>query len=181
MDVSELVLHPPTGLVYMACSTRESRMHWLPFHLNLNASGRSLDDHVAIYDPTSKKITHTRIEGFSDIRGLNLHGMDVVPSQFNKDELFVYLVNHRPPVDESTAAVQGADSVIEVFKTKVGSDVLTHVRTFKDDLILTPNDLVGSADGKEFYVTNDHDAKVGLVSCTYLRETGTLIDITLKL
>ncbi|KDQ15281.1 hypothetical protein BOTBODRAFT_31939 [Botryobasidium botryosum FD-172 SS1] len=159
----KLVLHSPSGHVYMACSTLESRMNWLPYHMALNASGRSTTDHVAIYDPTSEKIIHTRLEGFSDARGINVHGMDVVPSKFDKNELFVYLVNHRPPVEEAKARVYGADSVIEIFNTKVGSDVLTHVKTVEDPLIDTPNDVVGSSDGKSFYFTNDHSTKTGLM------------------
>jgi len=159
----KLVLHPPSGLVYMACSTLPSRMNWLPFYLALNATGRSKTDHIAIYDPVSNNIIHTRLEGFTDTRGLGTHGMDVVASKFNKEELFVYLVNHRPPWDETTAHQQGADSVIEIFKTKIGSDVLTHVTTVDDPLVLTPNDVIGSSDGKSFYVTNDHDTKVGLM------------------
>ncbi|KDQ15280.1 hypothetical protein BOTBODRAFT_187395 [Botryobasidium botryosum FD-172 SS1] len=159
----KLVLHSPSGLVYMACSTLESRMNWHPYHMALNASGRSTTDHVAIYDPTSEKIIRTLLEGFADARGINVHGMDVVPSEFDKNELFVYLVNHRPPVEEAKAHIYGADSVIEIFKTKVGSDVLTHVKTVEDPLIDTPNDVVGSSDGKSFYFTNDHSTKVGLM------------------
>ena len=90
--------------------------------------------------------------------------MDVMPSSSDPQELFIYLVNHRIPLGDRSAEQIGADSVIEIFKTTVGGEVLTHIKTVESPIIVTPNDVVGSADGKSFYFTNDHDAKVGLVS-----------------
>ena len=43
--------------------------------------------------------------GLDDPRGLSLHGMDVVPSSEDQETLWVYLVNHRPPLE-----VSGKDS-----------------------------------------------------------------------
>jgi len=97
--------------------------------------------------------------------------MDVIPSSTNSSELFVYLVNHREPLGEQPASLVGADSAIEIFKTTVGSGTLTHVRTVEDPVIITPNDLVGSPDGKSFHFTNDHGTKTGLVSCQFSRLT----------
>jgi hypothetical protein len=90
--------------------------------------------------------------------------MDVVPSSSNPSELFIYLVNHRIPLEGDPAKI-GADSSIEVFKTTVGRSTMTHVRTFEDpNFIVTPNDVVGSADGKSVFATNDRGHKVGIVS-----------------
>jgi sugar lactone lactonase YvrE len=86
--------------------------------------------------------------------------MDVVPSASNPEELYVYAINHRKPVQGPGKEV-GANSVVEIFKTKLGRNTLTHVRTVEDPVIDTPNDIVGSPDGKSFYFTNDHGAKVG--------------------
>jgi sugar lactone lactonase YvrE len=90
--------------------------------------------------------------------------MDVVPSSSNPSDLFVYLVNHRAPLGGVLAKDVGADSAIEIFKTTVGAKNLTHLKTVESPVIITPNDIVGSPDGKSLYFTNDHGEKVGLVS-----------------
>ncbi|KAJ6609817.1 hypothetical protein B0H10DRAFT_2062606 [Mycena sp. CBHHK59/15] len=85
--------------------------------------------------------------------------MDVVPSAWNPSELFIYAVNHRRPSD---GGAKGADSTVEIFKTTVGNTHMTHLRTVRDPVILTPNDVVGSPDGASFYFTNDRGSKTGL-------------------
>lgn len=87
--------------------------------------------------------------------------MDVVPSASDPDMLFVYVVNHRVPLDPRE---RGADSAIEVFVTRVGSGKARHVATVEDAaVIVTPNDVVGHPDGRSFHFTNDHGAKTGPV------------------
>jgi len=87
--------------------------------------------------------------------------MDVVTSQANPSELLVFLVNHRPPTD-GVALKVGADSVIELFTNRPGSDELHYVKTFEDpSVIITPNDIKGYGDGS-FYFTNDHRTKLGI-------------------
>ncbi|TFK44268.1 serum paraoxonase/arylesterase [Crucibulum laeve] len=156
----KIMIHQPTGLLYLACSTPISRTFWTPAVGRLNATGASRDDFVATYDPKSSSITRLKVVGYDSPRGLSLHGMDVVPSS-NPNQLFVYLVNHRAPLDGIAEKV-GADSSIEVFTTTVGGNTLTHVKTVEDPVIITPNDVVGSADGKSFFFTNDHGEKTGL-------------------
>ncbi|KAL0956031.1 hypothetical protein HGRIS_002204 [Hohenbuehelia grisea] len=156
----KIVLHQPTGVIYLACSTPESRTHWTPAVDRLNAAGMSTTDYVATFDPKTSKITKLSIAGYTSGRGLALHGMDVVPSASDANELFVYLVNHRRPLDASAV---GADSVIEIFRTSIGSSTLTHVKTVEDPVIDTPNDVVGYSDGKSFHFTNDHGSKSGFL------------------
>ncbi|KAH6914437.1 serum paraoxonase/arylesterase [Coprinopsis sp. MPI-PUGE-AT-0042] len=157
----KLVIHQPSGLVYLACSTQEGRAQWNPPCGYFNAEGASREDHVAVFNPQSQKITRLKLNGFTSERSLSLHGMDVVPDAEDPDLLWVFLVNHRAPLESDPAKV-GADSVVEVFKTYLESPTLEYVRTVEDERIITPNDLIGSADGKSFYVTNDRGAKVGL-------------------
>ncbi|KAF8160654.1 hypothetical protein B0H34DRAFT_697546 [Crassisporium funariophilum] len=159
----KIVLHQPTGVLYLACSTPSSRVHWTPAVDRLNATGASREDYVATYDPKTSRINRLQVRNFESSRGLSLHGMDVVPSSSNPSELFVYLVNHRAPLGKLLAKEVGADSVIEVFKTTIGGTTLTHIKTVEDPIIITPNDIVGAADGKSFYFTNDHGVKVGHV------------------
>jgi sugar lactone lactonase YvrE len=82
----------------------------------------------------------------------------------------VYLVNHRKPIGGKDAEEVGADSSIEIFKTTVGSETLTHITTIEDQVIITPNDLVGSPDGKSFYFTNDHGSKTSYVCVSRLND-----------
>jgi hypothetical protein len=167
LNPPEIILHQPTGVLYLACSTLSSRVHWTPALGYLNETGASFNDYVASYDPRTSRITRFKVVNFKSDRGLSLHGMDVVPSSSNPSELFVYLINHRAPMGGLRATDVGADSVIEIFKTTVRGDTLTHIQTVQDPVILTPNDVVGSRDGKSFYFTNDHGEKVGLV-CNFM-------------
>ena len=161
----EIVLHPPSGLLYLACSTPASRRHWLPALETLQEDKVTFEDYIATYDPATGAVTRLTFSGFPTSRGYSSHGLDVVPSAANPRELFVYAVNHRKPVD-GQGKLSGADSAIEIFKTTVGGNKLTHVRTIESPIIDTPNDLVGSSDGRSFYFTNDHGVKVGFVRRT---------------
>ncbi|CAE6407135.1 unnamed protein product [Rhizoctonia solani] len=118
-------------------------------------------DYVATYDTHSRKVTKLSITGLADPRQLNVHGMDVVSDEHNPNTLWVYLVNHRPPLPGLSE--DGADSSIEVFKTQLGANHMQWVRTFAHpEIVLTPNDVVGGSNGKEAWFTNDHPAKKGL-------------------
>jgi hypothetical protein len=150
---TEIILHEATGVLYLACSEPSSRGQWCPSLSKFNAENRSLVDYVATYNPQTKEIQRLKPEGFDSLRGLSLHGMDVVPSSSNQNELFVYLVNHRPPL---TGDLRNVDESVEVFRTVVGSKIMTHVHTFEDSAVMTSlNDVVGSNDGKSVYFTNE--------------------------
>jgi len=121
-------------------------------------------DYVATYDPLTDSINRLTFSGPLSSGGISLHGMDVVPSVDDPSVLYVYLVNHRKPKSADARRV-GADSVIEVFRTHIESNTLEHVRTFQDSaVVVTPNDVVGSPDGKSVHFTNDHKYKTGFVS-----------------
>jgi len=101
---------------------------------------------------------------------MNLHGLDVWEDE-NTGTLKALLINHRPPLDPITGtaldAVQvGANSTIELFETKSGSSSMHHVKTYFDSLIQTPNRVTWVSDDA-FLFTNDHSAKVGIVSSTF--------------
>lgn len=130
----------------------------------LNSTGASTTDYVAIYDAATSRVTRLTTPDFNNGRGLSLHGMDVVVSAQNPEHLFVYLVNHRIPLGDRPASETGADSVVEIFETTLGSASMSHVKTVEDNsVIITPNSVTGSPDGKSFYVTNDHGERTGLV------------------
>ncbi|KAF8329845.1 uncharacterized protein EI90DRAFT_2973517 [Cantharellus anzutake] len=153
----KIVVHHSSGLVYMACGTLDTRWKWAPF-FQVFEEPRTKDV-ITIYDPTANTLRPIRHD-LKDFRGLNVHGMDVVQSSDNPKTLYIYLVNHRPQLRRNEHAV-GADSTIELFKTEAGSERMKHIKTFHDPkIILTPNDVAGSPDGKSFYFTNDHSSRV---------------------
>ncbi|KAF8585903.1 serum paraoxonase/arylesterase [Ramaria rubella] len=155
------VRHHASGTLYFACSTPISRTVWEPCTGRLNASARSLTDYVAMYDPSTSKTTRLKLVGFPSSQPLALHGFDIVQSDTDPSELLVYLINHRPPTGDPRQV--GADSVVEVFKTKVNSDELVYVKTVRDpSVIISPNDIIGSGDGS-FYFTNDARSKSGII------------------
>ncbi|KAJ3920427.1 hypothetical protein F5877DRAFT_89458 [Lentinula edodes] len=157
----KIVLHQPSGLLYLACSTPESRLAWTPAMDQLNVQGRSNDDYVATYDPTTSKFTRLQLENFNSDQPISVHGMDVVQSTSSGSELFVFVINHRAPPAGQDPRKVGADSVIEVFKTTVAGDRLVHINTVRDPrVIVSPNDVVGEADGKGFFFTNDRGSKI---------------------
>ncbi|KAJ7096424.1 hypothetical protein C8R44DRAFT_813008 [Mycena epipterygia] len=162
----KIVLHQPTGVLYLACSSPASRAHWTPAVNQLNASGPADVDYIATYVPHTGAIARLQ----PSFPGISVHGMDVVPSASNPSELFIYAVNHRKPADPQSAAVTGADSTVEIFKTTVGSTALAHLHTVRDPVVLTPNDVVGSPDGQSFFFTNDHASKTG--ATRYLSMVG---------
>lgn len=155
------ILPDDSSSIYVACSRIAGRPYWLPSVSHLNASGKPTDDYVAAYSLDTGEITRLTLSGFDSPRGLSVHGMDVVPSALDPTKLFVYLVNHRAPLTGNAEDV-GADSAIEIFETRIGSDVLKYVKTVEDpNVIQTPNDVVGTTDGKGFWFTNDHGVKIG--------------------
>ncbi|KAJ4467964.1 serum paraoxonase/arylesterase [Lentinula edodes] len=157
----KIVLHQPSGLLYLACSTPESRLAWTPAMNQLNVQGRSNDDYVATYDPTTSKVTRLQLENFNSDQPISVHGMDVVQSTSSGNELFVFVINHRAPPAGQDPRKVGADSVIEVFKTTVSGDRLVHINTVRDPrVIVSPNDVVGEADGKGFFFTNDQGSEI---------------------
>lgn len=162
-------MHPASGLLFLACSSPAERRHWVPALGVLEEDKLAFNDYIATYDAITGTVTRLAFEGFPTSQGYSSHGMDVVPSASNPKELYVYAINHRKPVQGLGKEV-GANSVVEIFKTTLGGNTLTHVRTVEDPVIDTPNDIVGSPDGKSFYFTNDHGAKLGFVSISDSRD-----------
>ncbi len=164
-----MVLDHSANLLYLACSHISARPHWLPSVGHLNASGMATDDYIGIYDIASSQVTHLEVAPYPNAhRGLSLHGMDIVRSSSDPNDRIVYLVNHRVPLVGNAEEI-GADSSVEFFSLKAGTSILNHVATIEDPIIDTPNDVVGSSDGKSFWFTNDHISKTGLVCISLIQ------------
>ncbi|PLW16205.1 hypothetical protein PCANC_12536 [Puccinia coronata f. sp. avenae] len=175
----DIFVDQPTGIAYLACSSRKQRAHWIPAMNLLNyqkVQGLSAD-YVAILDLKTSEHRKLRLENLPDRllqNGIHTHGLDLfihpepsdsdVETQSAETEskqsqprhASLYLINHRFPDDDQSSGT--ADSVIEVFDTTIGSDQATHRRTIQHDLIVTPNNLV-ALNQDSFYVTNDHRRK----------------------
>ncbi|KAF9029514.1 calcium-dependent phosphotriesterase [Hymenopellis radicata] len=158
----KLVLHHASGTLYMSCSTLAQRAVWLN---PSKTDTRPFKDanYIATYDHAHRKATRVILKDFPWAEeSIAFHGMDVVPSSLNHNELFVYLVHHRLPPPEQDPASVGFHSTVEVFRTFVGSDTLTHISTVDDPVhMLVPNDVLGSSDGKSFFFTNSGTMQTG--------------------
>lgn len=161
-DCSEIVLHE-SGYLYAACSTPYLRTLWLPSAGNTNKTG-SGKDFLALYDPSSKSTSHMALVRFKPTRdtGLSTLGLDVVTSSEDRSKVWVYAINIRPPFGD--AFMFGPDSVVEIFEGDVGSAKLRHVKTMSHFLLGMPNDIIGSPDGKSFYVTSSPKTRGPYVS-----------------
>lgn len=173
----DIYVDHPSGLAYLACSQLNQRLNWIPAMdiVNFQKLPDRSPDYIAILDLETreyKKLDLTNLPKPISDHGLNLHGIDlyISPSTHQSDrsssgrKATIYLINHRPPARDDADRVSRSndhptpDSVIEVFDTIIGSGQAVYRRTIQDDLILTPNNLVGLND-HSFYVTNDRSKK----------------------
>ena len=95
------------------------------------------------------------------------HGIEIVDGE-EPDTVYVFAINHLPNPDHyspsagSAPAPHKARSQIELFRHKLGSDTVRHVRSIRHDLIETPNDIYATSP-TSFYVTNDHKNRGGIM------------------
>lgn len=150
-------------LRHRPCTPLESRLPWLPAitHLNATALPAISKDHISLYDFKTGKHEKLTIKGMPDegLHNLNLHAIDIYQRPSDREHLTVFVNSHRPPADRSTAPVVGANSVIEIFETRMGSKELQYVMTVDHPLVRTPNNIVAMGE-RSFYFTNDHRRKV---------------------
>ena len=158
-----------TRTMYAACASPESRSGWTPAANRYNVSARTRKDHISVLridDEGADGLFGLKTlgveEGFGD---LDLHGFDVTRTAGG---LRFWLLNHRPPVDAQGVQLKdatkfGANSTVEIFDLKAGSDELKHVKTIHDKAIISPNNLAVEDDGVGFLLTNDHSGKVGML------------------
>lgn len=142
-----------------------SRIHWNPTMLNHQATALpvSSDNYFAMLDLTTNSYQALEIVAPSIVTdNLFLHGVDI-HREAGSEQLTLYAISHRPPQDRENAAFTGADSVVEIFETRVGSKELRWVQTVEHELVRTPNS-VAATGPRSFYITNDHRRKVHWVS-----------------
>lgn len=151
-------------LAYLACSSVEARHAWTPATLHLNASALSTvsTDHISTYNFVTGGIVKLSLKNLPAVaQGIWVHAIEIYADETDAEQLTVLLNSHRPPKNRAVSHEVGADSVIELFSTRAGSDELTWVQTVEHPLIRTPNNIVAAGKGgKQFYFSNDHARKV---------------------
>ena len=93
------------------------------------------------------------------------HGIDIIPDPSAKNAVFIFAVNHLPNPDFVASRrehITKSHSRIELFRHEIGSSTAKHIRTISDPRIETPNDIF-AVSSTEFYVTNDHFYREGLM------------------
>jgi hypothetical protein len=115
--------------------------------------------------------THTQTKKSIRLSFLNFdktfvtHGIDVIADPSAKNAVYIFAINHYPNpefVASRREHITKSHSRIELFRHVIGSSTLKHIRTISDDKIETPNDIY-AVSPTEFYVTNDHYYREGLM------------------
>lgn len=164
---SKCLLIPPRKFIFRrfssdrVCSDRVSRKHWVPATLHLNATElpEQSTDYIAVFDLASRSHHRLTLKGLPrEAQGIWVHGIDLWRSPKDPNHLTIFVNSHRPPKNRALAPTQGADSVIEIFETLVGTDEARHVKTIVHPNVRTPNNIAATGP-RTFYVSNDHRYK----------------------
>ena len=116
-------------------------------------------DYIAVFDLASRSYRRLTLKGLpEEANGIWVHGIDLWRSPKDPNHLTIFINSHRPPKNRALAPTQGADSVIEIFETLVGTDEARYVKTVKSPHIRTPNNIAATGP-RSFYVSNDHRYK----------------------
>lgn len=116
-------------------------------------------------DLSDKGKTMRRLKAQNDVT-LFPHGISMIQLDSNIYRLLV--VNHVSTSDEALGSLD-LDTKHSIEEYRLEGQKLTHVKTFSDPMIKSPNDVV-AIDATKFYFTNDHgsDTKLGLLLEDYL-------------
>ncbi|MCJ1478612.1 hypothetical protein MMC13_007293 [Lambiella insularis] len=168
VQCEDLHHHLPSGLLFTACQGQaEARYSWFPPSGGANFKDHKAADksHGSIYVIDPKTFTSTRLtlEGFSG--PFVTHGIDIYHSPSASNDLYIFAVNHLPNPDyydvpTPSSTTPKARSQIEIFQHTIGTSTAHYLRTVRDPLIRTPNDLYATS-ATTFYLTNDHHYRSG--------------------
>lgn len=82
-----------------------------------------------------------------------------MPDPYDSKAVYIHAINH---LANEPGASPPARSQVEIFRHVLNSNEATYIRSVRHPLIRTPNDLYSIAPG-EFFVTNDHTHRSGLL------------------
>ncbi|KAK6205939.1 hypothetical protein LQW54_008001 [Pestalotiopsis sp. IQ-011] len=182
VQCEDLHYYEPSHELFTACEdSLLTRFSWFPPLAEFNASvipqSRGA---LVVIDPDTKKARKLKLESFHG--PLVTHGIDVIadPKAGAKKAVYIFAVNHLPnpefwdesfvprPQTKTGSQPPKARSQIEIFRHEIGSATALHVRSVRDALIRTPNDILALTP-QRFLVTNDHHYRAG-----FLREVEDL-------
>ncbi|KAJ5219824.1 hypothetical protein N7468_009028 [Penicillium chermesinum] len=156
----------PANLLFTACEdVKETRFKWFPglgHYLEPQPPARGS---IHVVDPTTFESKRLEFENFES--SFVTHGIDVIGDPQKADAVYIFAVNHltNPEYFGTSEPPKGtpkARSQIELFHHVLGSNSVKHIRSIRHELITTPND-VYAISPSEFYVTNDHFYREGLM------------------
>ncbi|MCJ1320143.1 hypothetical protein MMC15_005481 [Xylographa vitiligo] len=176
VQCEDLHHHLPSGLLFAGCQGRSAeRFLWFP----ASPQGNFRDPKAAaasqgglfVIDPKTFTSSRLTLEGFSG--PLVTHGIDIYSAPSSPDTVYVFAINHLPNpayYDSPSPApsTPKARSQVEIFRHTIGTSTATHLRSVRDPLIRTPNDVYATGPST-FYITNDHFYREGT-----LRDVETL-------
>ncbi|MCJ1394701.1 hypothetical protein MMC18_007581 [Xylographa bjoerkii] len=158
--------HIQSGLLFAACQGHSAeRFSWFPPMANFRDPRAVAESQGGLFVIDPKTFTSSRLtlEGFSN--PLITHGIDLYTDPSSLDTVYVFVINHLPNPDyyDSPAPLPTtpkARSQVEIFHHTIGTSTATHLRSVRDPLIRTPNDVYATSP-TTFYITNDHFYREG--------------------
>ncbi|MCJ1405775.1 hypothetical protein MMC11_009005 [Xylographa trunciseda] len=170
VQCEDLHHHLPSGLLFAACQGRPAeRFLWFPASPEANfrdpkAAARS-EGGVFVINPKTFTSSRLTLEGFSG--PLITHGIDIYSAPSSPDTVYIFVINHLPnpayyDSPSPSPSTPKARSQVEIFRHTIGTSTATHLRSVRDPLIRTPNDVYATSP-TTFYITNDHFYREGLL------------------
>lgn len=132
--VEDITIDPISGMAFLSSDDR-----WAAMLHNQPVKGAIYT--MDLNDPLPQPVNVT-----SRFQQEDFHPHVISLYQTREGKKILFVVNHRK-----------SGSCVEVFEYK--NDSLQHLESISDELIISPNDVVGVGE-RSFYVTNDHNEKV---------------------
>ncbi len=139
----DIAIHPATGIAYISAYDRRAVL-----------KGEETERGIYAYD-TNKPNAKPKLLTTGPQKEFRPHGISLFISPDGNDRLFV--INHA-----------NEHHTVEIYE--VQPNALNHLKTVEDPQLISPNDLV-AVGPNQFYLTNDHRYRSGLMSTveTYLK------------
>ena len=155
--------HTPSGLIYGVAEVDEqSRNNWFPPTACFNYPDTLNQGIIFTIDPKSQEKTQLTLAGFTG--PFVTHGIDIYTPSSSPSSVYIFAVNHLPNPAYSilkAADVPKARSQIEIFEHTLGTKEAKYLRSIRNPLIRTPNDILIENE-HSIYVTNDHYTREGI-------------------
>lgn len=153
----DIAVDQDAGIAYLGSGREAVRLHYHPGMGRLNNSLTSGDfqglnvnpyrDDMFLFDLETEKFTKLNVKNY-DGEELVTHGTSL--RSFAKGTNTLYLINHKR-----------TGSVVSIFRHKLGTSDLVHIRDVKSRALTTLNS-VAPLDEKRFLISNDHGFRGGI-------------------